>query len=192
MKAAAKQLEFERAAALRDEIQQIRLRVLEEDASIIVGRAAERGRRAGADGRGLTGAADRARGRRGAAASRRGRPGVIEVTSVDGPAGRRGARRRPWTASRATATSTDGHGRRLAARHPRRARGRRPAGRRAGSTGRPGTARSRPTSSSGPARGRPVAADQVAGAVSHRRLAGVASRPTGSAVQSCMVRKRRT
>ena len=31
---AAKQLEFERAAALRDEIQQIRLRVLQEDASI--------------------------------------------------------------------------------------------------------------------------------------------------------------
>ena len=42
MKAAAKQLEFERAAALRDEIQQIRLRVLQEDASITVGRAAER------------------------------------------------------------------------------------------------------------------------------------------------------
>ena len=42
MKAAAKQLEFERAAALRDEIQQIRLRVLEQDASVIVARAAER------------------------------------------------------------------------------------------------------------------------------------------------------
>jgi excinuclease ABC subunit B len=42
MRAAAKQLEFERAAALRDEIQQIRLRVLEQDQSIIVGRAAER------------------------------------------------------------------------------------------------------------------------------------------------------
>ena len=38
MKAAAKQLEFERAAALRDEIQQIRLRVLEQDAvAVIVG-----------------------------------------------------------------------------------------------------------------------------------------------------------
>ena len=34
MRAAAKQLEFERAAALRDEIQQIRLRVLDEDASV--------------------------------------------------------------------------------------------------------------------------------------------------------------
>ncbi len=42
MRAAAKQLEFERAAALRDEIQDIRLRVLEEDASVAVLRAAER------------------------------------------------------------------------------------------------------------------------------------------------------
>ena len=42
MKAAAKQLEFERAAAIRDEIQQIRLRVLDQDQSVIVGRAAER------------------------------------------------------------------------------------------------------------------------------------------------------
>ena len=60
MKAAAKELEFERAAALRDEIQQIRLRVLEQDASIIIGRAAERA----ASGGGLAGAAERARGRR--------------------------------------------------------------------------------------------------------------------------------
>ena len=42
MRAAARELEFERAAALRDEIQQIRLRVLEEDASVSVVRAAER------------------------------------------------------------------------------------------------------------------------------------------------------
>jgi hypothetical protein len=42
MKAAAKQLEFERAAAIRDEIQQIRLRVLDQDASVVVARAAER------------------------------------------------------------------------------------------------------------------------------------------------------
>jgi superfamily II DNA/RNA helicase len=42
MRAAAKQLEFERAAALRDEIQDIRRRVLEEDASLAVLRAAER------------------------------------------------------------------------------------------------------------------------------------------------------
>jgi excinuclease ABC subunit B len=42
MRAAARELEFEKAAALRDEIQQVRLRVLEEDASVQVGRAAER------------------------------------------------------------------------------------------------------------------------------------------------------
>jgi excinuclease ABC subunit B len=42
MRAAAKELEFERAAALRDEIQNVRLRVLEEDASVVVARAAEK------------------------------------------------------------------------------------------------------------------------------------------------------
>jgi excinuclease ABC subunit B len=77
MRAAAKQLEFERAAALRDEIQQIRLRVLEQDASVTVGRAAER---AAEQARGLTGAADRARGRRAADAAA-GSPS-FEVTSV--------------------------------------------------------------------------------------------------------------
>ena len=41
MRLAAKNLEFERAAALRDEIQGIRLRVLDEDASLILGRSAE-------------------------------------------------------------------------------------------------------------------------------------------------------
>jgi superfamily II DNA/RNA helicase len=55
MKAAAKELEFERAAALRDEIQQIRLRVLDEDQSAIVARAAElaarRPKSSGVDGR---------------------------------------------------------------------------------------------------------------------------------------------
>src|SRR4249919_2339616 len=82
MKAAAKQLEFERAAALRDEIQQIRLRVLEQDASITVGRAAEQAGRDGGGGRGLTGAADRARGRRGAAAAVAAGP-AMEVTSIE-------------------------------------------------------------------------------------------------------------
>jgi hypothetical protein len=81
MKAAAKQLEFERAAALRDEIQQIRLRVLEQDASIIVGRAAERAGRSASGGRGLTAAADRARGRRSDAATLAAGP-AMEVTSV--------------------------------------------------------------------------------------------------------------
>src|SRR5687768_3884533 len=49
MRAAAKELDFERAAALRDEIQDIRLRVLEEDASVTVARAAERAAGAAAD-----------------------------------------------------------------------------------------------------------------------------------------------
>ena len=43
MRQAARNLEFERAAALRDEIQEIRLRVLDGDASAAVARAAERG-----------------------------------------------------------------------------------------------------------------------------------------------------
>jgi hypothetical protein len=59
MRNAAKQLEFERAAALRDEIQQIRLRVLEQDASLAVGRAAENA--ASTLRTGLIGAADRKR-----------------------------------------------------------------------------------------------------------------------------------
>src|ERR1035437_7101928 len=42
MRQAARDLEFERAAALRDEIQEIRLRVLEEVASATVARAAEK------------------------------------------------------------------------------------------------------------------------------------------------------
>ena len=46
MKQAARELEFERAAALRDEIQQIRLRVLEEDASVTVGTGSRAGGRA--------------------------------------------------------------------------------------------------------------------------------------------------
>ncbi|HEU6440437.1 MAG TPA: excinuclease ABC subunit UvrB [Terriglobales bacterium] len=46
MRQAARSLEFERAAALRDEVQEIRLRVLDEDASAEIGRAAERAARA--------------------------------------------------------------------------------------------------------------------------------------------------
>jgi excinuclease ABC subunit B len=76
MRAAAKELEFERAAALRDEIQQIRLRVLEQDQSVIVGRAAER---AAARAGGLVDAADRKRSAL-AAAEVEGR--AFEVTSV--------------------------------------------------------------------------------------------------------------
>jgi excinuclease ABC subunit B len=46
MRQAARNLEFERAAALRDEIQEIRLRVLEEDVSAEVARSAEKAARA--------------------------------------------------------------------------------------------------------------------------------------------------
>jgi excinuclease ABC subunit B len=42
MRQSARELEFERAAALRDEIQEIRLRVLDEDQSVVVARAAEK------------------------------------------------------------------------------------------------------------------------------------------------------
>jgi excinuclease ABC subunit B len=76
MKGAARQLEFERAAALRDEIQQVRLRVLEQDASITVARAAERAGR----GSGLVGAADRKRDR--VSADARAAAPVFQVTSV--------------------------------------------------------------------------------------------------------------
>jgi hypothetical protein len=63
MRIAAKELEFERAAALRDEIQQIRLRVLDEDQSTIIARAAERaGAKAGTQA--LAGAGSPARARR--------------------------------------------------------------------------------------------------------------------------------
>jgi len=81
MRAAAKELEFERAAALRDEIQQIRLRVLEEDASLAVALAAERAAVAarpsgpGPDGRGSR------RGLRGGGAARA--AGHFEVISVE-------------------------------------------------------------------------------------------------------------
>ncbi len=82
MRAAAKELEFERAAALRDEIQQVRLRVLEQDASITVARAAERAAASAGGGRGgLTGAADRARDRRAEEAAIAAGP-VMQVTSV--------------------------------------------------------------------------------------------------------------
>ncbi len=114
MRSAAKELEFERAAALRDEVQQIRLRVLEQDASVIVGKAAERAASAG-----LTGAADRARGRRAADAAALAtgdggheRRGPARGRGADGEPGRRARHRRE-------------HRRGLAPRHPRRARGRR-------------------------------------------------------------------
>jgi excinuclease ABC subunit B len=80
MKAAARNLEFERAAALRDEIQDIRLRVLEQDASTTVATAAERAATEGRGG-GLVGAADRKRTARAAEAAAAAGP-KLEVTSV--------------------------------------------------------------------------------------------------------------
>ncbi len=98
MRAAAKQLEFERAAALRDEIQQIRLRVLAGGRVDHVGRAAERAARGPSTGGGLTGRRGSRARRRGAARRGRRRPRV-GGHERDRPAGRRGAggqpRRRP-------------------------------------------------------------------------------------------------
>ncbi len=83
MKNAARNLEFERAAVLRDEVQQIRLRVLEEDASADVARAAERAGRvsteapaAGSSGSRAT--STRRPGQRAAAKA----PAALEVTTV--------------------------------------------------------------------------------------------------------------
>ena len=84
MRAAAQELEFERAAALRDEIQQIRLRVLEEDASV------DRGAGGGAGGRAASATAARGAAGRGRPSTRRPRPAdaasrrrrSLEVTEV--------------------------------------------------------------------------------------------------------------
>ena len=156
-KAAAKQLEFERAAALRDEIQQIRLRVLQEDASITVGRAAER-----AGARRTTGPRPDRRGRPGARPARRG-------GGRRGRTGHGGHQRRPScrpTRSRPT-TSTASRASRASTRTPsptgcpgiRDEHDDARAGRRAGSIGRPGIGPSRRTSGAGPGRGRAAAAD---------------------------------
>jgi excinuclease ABC subunit B len=90
MRAAARELEFERAAALRDEIQDIRLRVLDEDASVAVARAAEKAARSAAaqEERQASAkpseraAAMRAGSRRGRRAIARGEAAPLEVTSV--------------------------------------------------------------------------------------------------------------
>jgi excinuclease ABC subunit B len=83
MRNAARNLEFERAATLRDEIQEIRLRILDQDASTTVARAAEAA--AGAAGRTPAGSA-------GSRATSTRRPGqraaqptapVLEVTSIE-------------------------------------------------------------------------------------------------------------
>ena len=144
MKSAARQLEFERAAALRDEIHAIRLRVLEEDQSTIVARAAEKAARGRTRGEDVAAALtpDGAAARGGPARDPYARPRRVgepapeapayEVTSVavlpaeeepaatlDGEPHEHGDRRGSATAPGAPTAS------RLAAGHPRRARGRR-------------------------------------------------------------------
>jgi excinuclease ABC subunit B len=81
MRNAAKQLEFERAAAIRDEIQDIRIRVLEQDASLAVLKAAERAARADGDGSGVAAGGGTGRG----AAARRG-PGESRGGPADASA----------------------------------------------------------------------------------------------------------
>ncbi|HEV8516590.1 MAG TPA: excinuclease ABC subunit UvrB [Candidatus Limnocylindrales bacterium] len=85
MRNAARNLEFERAASLRDEIQGIRHRVLEDDASAAVARAAERAAQA-TDGRGpsrrAAGAAST--GRVAARAAGGGRPGSVDPDAPPG------------------------------------------------------------------------------------------------------------
>ena len=83
MRNAAKNLEFERAATLRDEIQQIRLRILDQDASTTVARAAEaaagNGRAAPAGSAGSRSTSTRRPGQREPQANAR----ALEVTSVE-------------------------------------------------------------------------------------------------------------
>ena len=115
MRSAAKELEFERAAALRDEIQQVRLRVLEQDASVTVARAAERA----AAGEGRATRSDWRRRSRARSTGRRGsrrRWVRLEVTSVTVMS----ADEEPADAVERAGRRWDGVG--LAARDPRRAR----------------------------------------------------------------------
>jgi hypothetical protein len=87
MRAAARELEFERAASLRDEIQQVRLRVLEEDASVTVARAAEKASEQARSNDALASAKPSERAAAMKAGQRRGRRAIaegngLEVTSV--------------------------------------------------------------------------------------------------------------
>ena len=88
MRNAARNLEFERAATIRDQVQEIRLRVLAEDASISVGRAAERAAGGTATVAGTAAPARGAPGRRPGRPGSRGAAGraqaapALEVTAV--------------------------------------------------------------------------------------------------------------
>ena len=163
MRAAAKQLEFERAAAIRDEIQQIRLRVLQEDASIRVGRAAERAPAAN----GWTARTARRRGRQARNDGLTGPRIALAAAELSRP---RSPQDRRWR-SRASRCCPPTRSR--ATRSVNRASTRTPspigcpgsatstrttaAGRPAGSIDRPGTGPSRRISASGPASDRDVA-----------------------------------
>ncbi len=123
MKAAAKELDFERAAALRDEIQDIRLRVLEDDASVRVAKAAEKAAAAAEKAVPATptakpterAAAQKAGLRRGRRALREGEASGLEVTSVTVLP----AEEEPIdTLNGEPFDGRGGHGRGLAARHP--------------------------------------------------------------------------
>ena len=99
-------LEFERAAALRDEIQQIRLRVLDQDASTTVARAAEARRPdAGRIGRLALGTSDPTAG---PAHGPAGAQPALEVTTVEVlPSSQRRARRATLEEPDAAATAAD-------------------------------------------------------------------------------------
>ncbi len=158
MRNAAKNLEFERAATIRDQVQEIRLRVLAEDASISVGRAAERAGTEPAASPATETSAGRGRRSRGVV------PGLpaVRVRGV-APAARRprrmsaGSRSPPFGSSRPARS-------RARTRGPRRTGCPASAtstttratagGRLAGWIARRGTTRSRRTSGSGPVAGR--------------------------------------
>ena len=110
MRAAARELEFERAASLRDEIQQIRLRVLEEDASVIVAAPRKRAREAKSEKQASAKPSERVAAMNSgnvAAAARSPRTRRRSRGHVrHGPAGRRGADPRTSTASRSRTCST--------------------------------------------------------------------------------------
>ena len=82
MKNAAKQLEFERAAALRDEIQAIRLRVLEEDASVAVLKEAEKAAQKGKPASPTAKPSDRAAAKKAGERGGRMEKSALEVTEV--------------------------------------------------------------------------------------------------------------
>ncbi len=82
MKSAAKQLEFERAAALRDEIQDIRIRVLEQDASVAVLKQAERAASPGSGSSPTAKPSERAAARKAGERRGRGESSALEVTEV--------------------------------------------------------------------------------------------------------------